>query len=118
MLTWETIHTLVEAGTGQVNPLLVGLVVDELDESIDNLRELRKARPLDETEDELLRGFVLKRYLLVKKLRDYFRVRDYNDYAVTEDEVIDATEPRASKRGMKKCSPDQRSSDKSKKAVS
>jgi hypothetical protein len=117
MLTWDTINNLVEAKTGQVKPLLIGLVVEEIEEQIDVLQTQRETRPLNDTEDELLRGFVLKRYLLVKKLRDYFRVRDYDDYGVTEQEVIDSAEP-TSKRGMKKCSPDQRSKDTSKKAAS
>lgn len=78
MLSWDTTHRLLHEGRS--NPLLVGLVIEALENAIEVLQSKRDdGETLDATEEELLRGFMLKRYLLVKKLRDRFRVQDLDD---------------------------------------
>jgi hypothetical protein len=64
----------------RANPLLLGLVIEELETAIEALQAQREQLGLDPTEEELLRGFMLKRYLLVKQLRDRFRVHDSTEY--------------------------------------
>lgn len=78
MLSWDTTLRLVREGGS--NPLLLGLVIEELESQIETLQDRRdKEGKLPATDEELLRGFMLKRYLLIKKLRDRFRVQDMDD---------------------------------------
>jgi len=79
MLSWDTTYRLVRSQ--RPNPLLLGLVLEELENAIEELKDKREdGEQLSETEEELLRGFMLKRYLIVKKMRDRFRIQDYDEY--------------------------------------
>ena len=60
MLTWDTTLRLVR----NPSPLLMGLVLDELDEEINKL----KGRPLTEEAEVVLRGFILKRFMLRRRI--------------------------------------------------
>lgn len=81
MLSWDTVQRLIR--DARSNPLLIGLIVEELEQCIEELQSRREANngtaTLTPVEEELLRGFMLKRYLLIKKLRDRFRVQDMDD---------------------------------------
>lgn len=77
MLSWDTTNRLIREK--RTNPLLIGLVIEELEAEIERLQDQREERPLSDIEEELLRGFLVKRMLLIKKLRSYFRLQDYDD---------------------------------------
>jgi hypothetical protein len=77
MISWDTTSRLLKQRP--TNPLLIGLVIQELEEQIEILQEKRETEDLTVTDEELLRGFTIKRYLLIKKMRDYFRIQDYCD---------------------------------------
>lgn len=76
MLSWDTTTRLIK---GKANPLLIGLVIEELESAIEELQEQRETEELTSIEEELLRGFMAKRFLLIKKLRDHFRLQDFDD---------------------------------------
>ena len=85
MLTWDTTWRLIKSG--RVNPVLIGLTIEELELAIEGLKKTRSRRGyLEPMEDEVLRSFMVKKFLLVKKLRDYFRVHDYTEYLSSVDE--------------------------------
>jgi len=77
MTSWDTALRLVRER--RVNPLLIGMVIEELERSIEELQEKRESAELSEVEEQVLRGFLVKRFLLIKKLRDYFRLQDFDD---------------------------------------
>ncbi len=96
MTSWDTVMSLVKSG--RVNPLLLGLVIEEIENSIELLQDTRESLgTLSKVEDEYLRGLMLKRYLLIKRLRDYFRVKDYSDDSGIED-VVHSTPERYTRR--------------------
>lgn len=71
MLTWETTLRLVRAKAP--SPILVGLVIEELEGEIGKLK-LRRAQgnghSLTSDEVVVLRGYLLKRFMLYKKLTE------------------------------------------------
>ena len=69
MLTWDTTWRLIKNGNS--NPLLIGLTIDTIENEIQALQEKRELEDsLSELESELLRSFILKRHLLLKKLKE------------------------------------------------
>jgi len=76
MLSWNTTHRLMK--DPRANPLLIGLIIEELENAIEELQNKRETTPLSLEDESLMRGYVTKRHLLVKKLRDRFRVKDFD----------------------------------------
>jgi len=96
MLSWDTTYRLIRER--RANPLLIGMVIEELETAIESLQLQRERLGLAPTEEELLRSFMLKRYLLVKKLRDRFRVHDYEEYHGQEQVAKEFVDGRLTKK--------------------
>jgi hypothetical protein len=77
MISWETVEGLYRQT--YANILLVGLVIEEIEEAIETLTELRDRSGLIPADEEILRHLYLKRFLMLKKLRDRFRTRDLHE---------------------------------------
>lgn len=71
MLTWETTLRLVRGKVA--SPLLVGLVIEEIEDEINRLKQRRaqgNGHSLSSDEVLLLRGYLLKRFVLYKRLTE------------------------------------------------
>lgn len=80
VLTWNTVLGLIEQRNGRTNPCLLGLCMEEIEEAIAILKARRVANgSLDCIEQELLNSFTLKRYLLIKRLREAFKMKKDED---------------------------------------
>lgn len=66
MRTWETCLRLVSSK--DASPFLIGLVVEELEQAVVGLQRKRSKHGLSRSEEIALRNYLLKRYLLMKKL--------------------------------------------------
>jgi hypothetical protein len=64
MLTWDTTLRLVK--DRNPSPILVGLVLEELESEIIRVKMME---PLSEEQEVTLRGFLLKRFVLRKKIQ-------------------------------------------------
>jgi hypothetical protein len=71
MLTWQTTLRLVRDKA--VSPLLVGLVLEEIDLEIKRLKQRRargNGQSLTQNEEWALRSHLVQRYMLYKKLQE------------------------------------------------
>jgi len=77
MISWDTIHRLYHFKDEEINPILISIILEEIEYAIESLQEKRDSvELLSIKEDEHLRSLILKRYLLIRKMREYIHNRN------------------------------------------